>query len=286
MNWLQLDQRICIVTGGGKGLGAGIMQALLASGCRVVVLDHDSDALAQLAATHPDARRLLPIRADVSSPAAVEAAFQTLQQHWGAGPSVLVNNAAITSAAPLAELDPAVWERQLQINLGGYLRMGQAFHRHSDASLPRAIINIASISAQNAQPLSGGYSMSKAGIRMLTAQMCLEWGPEGIRCNTVSPGLFVTPLSERFYRNPDDRARREQVVPLRRIGQIDELAHAVVFLASPRASYIHGADLVVDGGFSHSLMTHIPRAYGQGEWSAGKAQPGLEQATSPGVSNR
>jgi NAD(P)-dependent dehydrogenase (short-subunit alcohol dehydrogenase family) len=87
------------------------VQALLASGCRVAVLDHDSDALAQLAATHPDAQRLLPIRADVSSPTAVEAAFQNLQQHWGAGPSVLVNNAAITSAAPLAELDPALWER-------------------------------------------------------------------------------------------------------------------------------------------------------------------------------
>jgi len=147
--------------GSAENPGSGIVQALLASGCRVAVLDHDSDALAQLAALHPDARRLLPIRADVSSPAAVEAAFQTLQQHWGAGPSVLVNNAAITSAAPLAELDPAVWERQLQINLGGYLRMGQAFYRHSDASRPRAIINIASISAQNAQPLSGGYSISK-----------------------------------------------------------------------------------------------------------------------------
>src|SRR5690606_1223455 len=91
MDWLQLDQRICVVTGGAKGLGAGIVQALLASGCRVAVLDHDSDALAQLATTHPDGQRLLPLHADVSSPAAVEAAFQTLQQHWGAGPSVLVN---------------------------------------------------------------------------------------------------------------------------------------------------------------------------------------------------
>ena len=104
--------------------------------------------------------------------------------------------------------------------------------------------------------------MSKAAIRMLTQQLCVDWGPEQIRCNTVSPGLFVTPLSQRFYQNPEDKARREQVVPLRRIGHIDELANAVVFLASPRASYINGAEIVVDGGFSHSLMSHIPRPYG------------------------
>lgn len=263
MDWLQLNQQVCIVTGGAKGLGAGIVQAFLASGCRVLVLDHDRAALDAFVASQPQAAHALLARAvDVTNEADVAAAMQAAQQQWGVAPSVLVNNAAITSPGKIAEIDLDAWQRQLQVNLGGYLKMARAFYHQSVAHTPRAIVNIASISGKNAQPLSGGYSMSKAAVRMLTQQLCMEWGPEGIRTNTVSPGLFVTPLTERFYINPEHRARREQVVPLRRIGHIDELANAVVFLASPRASYVNGAEIVVDGGFSHSLMSHIPRPYG------------------------
>ena len=263
MDWLQLDKQVCIVTGGAKGLGAGIVQAFVASGCRVLVLDHDRAALDAFIAQHPAAADSLLARAvDITHEADVAAAIGAAQQQWDVAPSVLVNNAAITNPGKIAEIDLAAWERQIQVNLGGYLKMARAFYQHSAAHTPRAIVNIASISGKNAQPLSGGYSMSKAAIRMLTQQLCVEWGPEQIRCNTVSPGLFVTPLSQRFYQNPEDKARREQVVPLRRIGHIDELANAVVFLASPRASYINGAEIVVDGGFSHSLMSHIPRPYG------------------------
>ena len=139
--------------------------------------------------------------------------------------------------------------------------MARAFYKHSNPNTPRSIINIASISGKNAQPMSGGYSMSKAAILILTKQLCIEWGPEKIRTNAVCPGLFITPLSENFYKKPEDRASRENVVPLRRIGQTDELANAVVFLASPRASYINGAEIIVDGGFSNTLMSHIPRPY-------------------------
>ncbi len=265
MNWLELEHQTCIVTGGAKGLGAGITRAFINNGARVLVLDHDPNAVNAITAElrHTDA--VLAMAVDVTNESAVDAALAAATQQWERAPSVLVNNAAITSPGPLADVPLDAWERQLHINLGGYLKMARAFHRHSTPNTARSIVNIASISGKNAQPQSGGYSMSKAAIRMLTQQLCLEWGPEGIRANTVSPGLFITPLSERFYQNPDDKARREQVVPLRRIGHIDELAQAVLFLASPKASYVNGAEIVVDGGFSHSLMTHIPRPYSDKE---------------------
>lgn len=262
MDWLQLDQQVCIVTGGAKGLGAAITQAFVSAGCRVLVLDHDAAAIQTLLADNTASTSLLLARTiDVTNESNVAQALADAQQHWGTAPSILVNNAAITNPGKMAELNLDAWERQIQVNLGGYLKMARLFYQHSAPHTARSIVNIASISGKNAQPLSGGYSMSKAAIRMLTKQLSVEWGPEHIRTNTVSPGLFLTPLTKRFYQNPNDKARREQVVPLRRIGQADELANAVVFLSSPRASYINGAEIVVDGGFSHSLMSLIPRSY-------------------------
>lgn len=178
-------------------------------------------------------------------------------------PDILVNNAAISAPAPLADLEYENWQRQMNVNVAGYLRCAQTFRAHHEPGKAGAIVNISSISARNAQPNSGGYAISKAAILMLSQQLAVEWGPEGIRTNNVSPGLFRTNLTERFYSDPRNRTRREEVVPLRRIGAVHELADAVVYLGSPRSAYVNGAEIVVDGGFSHTLMSHIPRPYGK-----------------------
>jgi NAD(P)-dependent dehydrogenase (short-subunit alcohol dehydrogenase family) len=107
--------------------------------------------------------------------------------------------------------------------------------------------------------MSGAYSASKAGVAMLSRQLAFEWGPRGIRSNTVSPGLIRTALSESFYQAPGVKERREAIVPLRAIGRPLDIANVVVFLASFRAGYITGQDIVVDGGLSQTLMGYVPR---------------------------
>jgi len=122
-----------------------------------------------------------------------------------------------------------------------------------------ALVHIASIAASNPQPRSGAYSPSKAAVAMLSRQLALEWGPSGIRSNTVSPGFIRTPMSESFYQAPGIKERREAMLPSRRIGTPQDIADAVLFLASPRASYVNGAELLVDGGLDQVVMELTPR---------------------------
>lgn len=264
-NWLGLSGRVCVVTGARGGLGQAITEAFLDVGARVLMLDLpgevSSSGVPESLARFGENVAFAPV--DVGSDTSVTEAFAHCEALFGA-PSVLVNNAAMSRPAPLAELNLEAWQQQMNVNVAGYLRCAQGFRTRRDATEPGAIINIASIAGRNAQPNSGGYAMGKAAILMLSQQMAVEWGAEGIRTNSVSPGLFRTPLTERFYENPEDLRRREEVIPVRRIGLGRELAEAVVYLGSQRASYVNGAELIVDGGFSQTLMTHIPRPYQKG----------------------
>ena len=94
---------------------------------------------------------------------------------------------------------------------------------------------------------------------MLSRQLAYEWGPRGVRSNVVSPGLVRTPLSESFYADPKTKAARESVVPLRRIGRVEDIADAVLYFASDRAGYVTGQEVIVDGGYAQTLMNHVPR---------------------------
>jgi len=262
-DWLDLKDATCIVTGATGGLGRAMTLGFLKAGARVAMMDRtvemDADFAAELADTGGE-YRLYAV--DVRDANQIREAVTATIAQLGT-PSVLVNNAALSAPAPLAELSADRMQDQFAVNLGGYLQCAQIFRELRDPHLPASIVNIASIAGRNAQPNSGGYSSTKAAILMLSQQMAVEWGPEGIRTNSVSPGLFLTPLTQKFYADPDDRRRREEVVPLRRIGDADELANAVLFLASARSSYVNGGEIIVDGGFSQTLMSHIPRAYGR-----------------------
>jgi len=265
MSWLQLEGQVCVVTGAAGGLGRAIVRGFLEAGAKVGMLDRNPADTESFAAEFGVSEDRLSVQAcDIGDAEAVEAAFAKIHGKLGAV-SVLVNNAAMSTPKPLLELDAAHWDAQMRVNLTGAIFCAQAFHRHSEEGASnRSIVNIASIGGTNAQANSAAYSTSKAAMRMLSQQMALEWGPLGVRVNTVSPGLFITPISAKFYEKPEDKARREQVVPLKRIGDPDELANTVLFLASPRASYVHGAELIVDGGFTKTLMSHIPRPYAKG----------------------
>jgi NAD(P)-dependent dehydrogenase (short-subunit alcohol dehydrogenase family) len=255
-DWLGLSGAVGVVTGAGRGIGKAVARALAAAGAVPVLLDIDGDAAAAAAGGIGSAA--IALRCDVTSDADVAAARDAVLAAHGRI-DVLVNNAAYLAPGSLDTVALADWQRMLDVNLTGYLRCAQVFGADMLARGAGAVVHVASIAASQPQPNSAAYSPGKAAVAMLSRQLAAEWGPRGVRSNCVSPGLVVTALSETFYADPDIRARREAMVPQRRIGMPADIADAVLFLASPRAGYITGQDILVDGGLSQIIMGQVPR---------------------------
>ena len=255
MSWLDLSNRTAFVTGAAGGIGRAIANGLASEGARLVLFDRDAEGLAATRAELGDGHAAIAL--DLAETDRIAAVLTEAART--AAPSILVNVAAMSVPASLAEVTEEQFNRQMTVNMTAALLASQAFRALRDTARTGAIVNISSIAATHPVPLGAAYSPGKAALSMLTQQLAVEWGPEGIRSNLVSPGLILTPLSERFYADPEDRQARENVVPSRRIGRPEDIADAVLFLASDRADYVNGAEIVVDGGFTRTLMTHIPR---------------------------
>ena len=245
-----------LVTGGGRGLGAAIAESARAAGYRVGVVDVTAVAPAPSAGS--DDVAVPPIAsfvASVTDEAAVEAVFD----EFGL-PDVVVNNAGIVRFGPLVDLDVADFRTVVDVNLvGTFLVARTAARRWIAAGRPGCVVNITSMNGVAAGPNAGSYGSSKAAIALLTSQMALEWGPCDIRVNAVAPGLIDAGMSEPIYADSIVRSARESKVPLGRLGVASHIADAVLFLASEQASYIHGQNIVVDGGVTGSVIAHLPR---------------------------
>ncbi len=248
--------RVALVTGGTRGIGASISRTLKEAGYRVAANYGGNDEAAQKFKGETG----IPVhKFDVSDAAACEAGVKAVEAELGPV-DILVNNAGILRPGALASLPLEEWNTLLNVNLTGYLLCAQAFGRGMmERGSGGALVHVASIAASNPQPRSGAYSPSKAAVSMLSRQLALEWGPSGVRSNVVSPGLIRTPMSESFYATPGIKERREAMLPSRRIGTPTDIADAVLFLASPRASYVNGAEILVDGGLGTVLMEQTPR---------------------------
>jgi glucose 1-dehydrogenase len=258
-NWLDLDGKMAVVTGAAGGIGKATADLLVALGANVAYLDLDQDACqANAVSTDPSGETAIGLTCDVADVSSVTAARDTVVDKWG-GCDILVNNAGILRPGDLKDIDLEDWSKTLRVNLDGYLICAQHFGALMEARGGGALVHVASIAGLHPQPHSGAYSPSKAAVAMMSQQFAFEWGPAGIRSNVVSPGLIRTPLSESFYQSPGLVERREAVIPTRRIGMPIDIANAVAFLASPRASYVNGQEIVVDGGFTRTLMSHVPR---------------------------
>ncbi len=254
-----LKDSVCVVTGAGGGLGRAIALALAGSGARIAMLDRSPAAAeATLAAIRQTGADGAVFACDVSDPASIESAAEACRTQFGPC-RVLVNNAALLRPGALETLSPAEWNAVLAVNLTGYFLCAQAFARQMRPIGGGSIVHVASVAGTHAQAFSGAYSVSKAGIVMLSRQIALEWGSQGIRSNVVSPGLVLTPMSQSFYADPELKRRREAAVPQVRIGRPEDIADAVLFLASDRAAYVNGEEITVDGGFTRGLMSLIPR---------------------------
>ncbi|MBV9782833.1 MAG: SDR family oxidoreductase [Acidisphaera sp.] len=258
-HWLDLHGRVCVVTGAAGGIGRAVCAAFAQAGAAaIVMLDREQAACEAVAASlDAPATKLVPLACDVSDEASVSAAAERARSAGSC--DILVNNAGLLRPGPLATLSVAEWNALLGVNLTGCLICAQVFGRQMLERNRGAIVHTASIAASHPQGFSGAYSVSKVGVVMLSRQIALEWGPSGIRSNVVSPGLVRTPMSEAFYQAPGVEERRSAMVPSRRIATPEDMANAILFLASDRASYINGEEIIVDGGFNRILMSTVPR---------------------------
>jgi NAD(P)-dependent dehydrogenase (short-subunit alcohol dehydrogenase family) len=241
-----------LVTGAGSGLGAAIARRLSQDGYRVAVVDADAQAARAQAAALPGA---VAFAADVTDETAIEA----MLDDFGAVPDVLVNNAGIVRFGPLLEHSVADFRRVVDVNLVGTFIVSRAVGRRMVERGSGAIVNITSLNAVAPSPDAGAYPASKAAVALLTQHFALALGPHGIRVNAVAPGFIDAGMSAAIYADPDARAARSGSVPVGSLGTAEDVAEAVAFLASDKARYTTGHQLMVDGGVSFSLKNHLPR---------------------------
>lgn len=245
-----LQGKVAVVTGAEGGIGLSISEHLKSIGAQVVQVDisQPNTAIAQ--------EGFVQLQCDIADPASITQMAETVMQRFGRC-DILVNNAAI-SAAPVAleNLPIDLWEKMFHVNLRGAFLCAQALVPMMLEQKSGSIINIASIAAQVATRV-GSYGPAKAGMQGLTNQMAVEWGPHGIRTNSVSPGMIRTPLSEQHYQNSENLIARTSKIPARRIGIPSDIANIVCFLASDASSYINGQDIVVDGGFLKAALKNL-----------------------------
>ncbi len=258
-DWLGLSGRVGVVTGAGGGIGRAVAASLARAGAHVAAIDRDERGLEGTdAALRELACEYVIATCDTSNAESVAAASETIERSLGPC-SVLVNAAAVLRPGALDSLSLAEWNAVLSVNLTGYFLCAQVFGRQMRKLGRGSLVHVASIAGSHAQGQSGAYSVSKAGVVMLSRQLASEWGPHGIRSNVVSPGMIITPMSQSFYDTPGVTERRTAVVPTRRIGMPQDIADAILFLASDRSSYVNGDEITVDGGYANMLMNLVPR---------------------------
>jgi NAD(P)-dependent dehydrogenase (short-subunit alcohol dehydrogenase family) len=238
--------KVALVTGAARGIGLSVAKKFLAEGWRVALLDIEGELLRAARAALDDADNTLALQCDVADAGLVAAAISAVSIRFGRL-DALVNNAGVAVFAPLLETSDEDWNRVLAVNLTGPFLCTKAavplMREHGGA-----IVNITSISAVRASTLRSAYGTSKAGLAHLTKQLAVELAALGIRVNAVAPGPVETAMAKQVH-TPEIRADYHDAIPLNRYGLEEELAEAVFFLCSERASYITGQVLAVDGGF-------------------------------------
>lgn len=250
----RLDGRTALVTGGSRGLGRAMAKALAEAGADLILVGRDSATLAEARAELANlGRRVDVVTGDVGTPAGAEAACDAALK-LGRAVDVLVNNVGgrrvdlATEDFPVAE-----WQRLFDLNLTSALVCCQKIGRGMLDRRRGSIVNVTSIAGPLAIKGIRGrhYEAAKAALTALTKSLAADWADRGVRVNAIAPGVFLTAPNRRWFgEKPAFRETFEAHTPMGRLGEPDELGPAAVFLASDAASYVTGATLVIDGGFT------------------------------------
>jgi 3-oxoacyl-[acyl-carrier protein] reductase len=241
-----LEGQVAVVTGGGTGIGLAISTAVAREGATVSIVDVNLDNAREAAAAIEKAGGSAEAQeADVSASGPVKAAFQEVLKRHGRM-DILVNNAGITRDGLLLRMSDEQWERVVDINLRGAFYCSRAAARAMVRARYGRIVNIASVVGVAGNPGQANYVASKAGLIGLTKALAQELAPRGITVNAVAPGFIKTAMTDAL--SEEVRKALLAKVPLGRLGTPEDVAEVVAFLASPRAAYITGQTVIVDGG--------------------------------------
>lgn len=249
-----LAGRLCVITGGARGIGRAIAARFLQEGGRVVIADIREDAAKRTAEELASLGKVDGVYVDVCDWAGVDHFFAQVAERWGKV-DVCVNNAGVNEIRPSLEMTPDLWERVVAVNLSGVFACARAAATHMRERGGGAIVNMASAAGAVGLPGRAPYSAAKAGVISLTRVLGAEWAADGIRVNAIGPGWVKTDLVREAIETgslSEESIRRR--TPMDRLAEPAEIAELALFLASDRSSYFTGQTLYPDGGFTAAGM--------------------------------
>jgi 3-oxoacyl-[acyl-carrier protein] reductase len=246
---MRLRDQVALVTGGSRGIGRGIVQAFATEGAKVgfVYRGNQQAADSLCKELQESGAAVLALKADVTRAEEAQATVERLEKEWGRF-DILVNNAGVIHDDLFVRMEPDAWQQVLQTNLGGTYNFCRAVAYTLMKQRRGRIINISSVAAEHANPGQTNYAASKGAINAFTRALAVELASRNVTVNAIAPGFIETDMSEAVRNKAGDLIKK--MIPMRRLGRPEDVAHVAVFLASAESGYMTGQVLTVDGGLS------------------------------------
>jgi 3-oxoacyl-[acyl-carrier protein] reductase len=246
---MRLQDQVAVVTGGSRGIGRAIVQALAAEGARVAFIYRGSQQAAENLAQElrQAGASAQAMQCDVTNLDEAQKVVENVEKEWGPI-RILVNNAGIIKDDLFVRMEPAAWDTVLKTNLGGTYNFCRAVAFNMMRQRQGRIINISSVAAEHTNPGQTNYAASKGAINAFTRALAVELASRGVTVNAVAPGFIETEMTEAVRNKAGDLIKK--MIPMKRLGKPEDIAKVVVFLAGPDSSYMTGQVITVDGGLS------------------------------------